>query len=696
MLTTNRLKFVTVDTSYSVPQPSAIIGATTIRAPKGSTKPTFVNKNDTTSVLQLFGTPSSTYPDVQNVLDYIQNYGMWISAPPGAGLGTGTTDKSYFGGAYLTTLGSLEPFYLVTEDENGEPVFLNGKRTLVTAGNVASAFTVAGSAPNFATNTLTVDALDPSYFTAAKVSNITISYPRDPATFSGSANIVCTISGSNITTTSPDDVTNTPIVIGTLENSATPGKIKMVLIGSATSYTTGSVNSKDILFTDATQNTYLEGIEAQISVKYTQDITTQTLCYFYQNSPRVMTSNTSGILKLTKLDPVAETALMSYSEVSYGTRVYSKTFTVSTNINKADGFNTNLFIENIIGPGLNNFFVGKACDGRSFTESVIVSVEKSLQMNGQRWASNASFVEATHLDSLLTAGWDASVDNEYLNTNIYFDNSGLDSVSTKFANMRASYNKTATYIMPIKVPLAPASAESAVTTVVSAIKAERSGKPMTTGVAYYCNELFFKEGYNGTSFWITPMGAIAAMESKIMEYKLGGVAPFFTNEGNPSLGGQISFSASRQKYNFNATHLDDLDAAGINPVIRDINYGVMLMSQRTGQDPLVLSDWSSLGHTMAFDLVYREISQNVMFPQLGKPIDDVHMTMRREQTEIILARRTSGPTRIWDSALVQVEEVNTPETKAQKNFILKVRVKVYPFSEYVTLEFDTIGQTETV
>ena len=96
MISTNRLQYTYVDTSYVTPQESAVVGFTVVKAPKGLIKAQLINATDTKSVLELFGTPNSTYPDIQNVLDYVSNYSCWVSAPGGAS----ATIGSSFGGAY--------------------------------------------------------------------------------------------------------------------------------------------------------------------------------------------------------------------------------------------------------------------------------------------------------------------------------------------------------------------------------------------------------------------------------------------------------------------------------------------------------------------------------------------------------------------------------------------------------------------
>ena len=85
-----------------------------------------------------------------------------------------------------------------------------------------------------------------------------------------------------------------------------------------------------------------------------------------------------------------------------------------------------------------------------------------------------------------------------------------------------------------------------------------------------------------------------------------------------------------------------------------------------------------------------------MLPQIGKLINNHYMVMRRQQTENILGKRTSGVNAIWDSAAAYVETVNNDQTKAENKFVINVRVKVNPFSEDVWLVFENVDQTSSV
>ena len=85
-MNTNRLIFQNIDQSFSVGINTALQGATVIKASKGTNYPQLINQGDTATFLNLFGAPSSTYPGVQEALDYLNYYSLWVSAPGGSAL----------------------------------------------------------------------------------------------------------------------------------------------------------------------------------------------------------------------------------------------------------------------------------------------------------------------------------------------------------------------------------------------------------------------------------------------------------------------------------------------------------------------------------------------------------------------------------------------------------------------------------
>jgi hypothetical protein len=68
------------------------------------------------------------------------------------------------------------------------------------------------------------------------------------------------------------------------------------------------------------------------------------------------------------------------------------------------------------------------------------------------------------------------------------------------------------------------------------------------------------------------------------------------------------------------------------------------------------------------------------------------MGLRQTQVEGILAKRTGGASPIWSYGVCDIVGQNTPMTKAQRNFVIKVDVRVTVFSETVTLILENLAQ----
>ena len=213
----------------------------------------------------------------------------------------------------------------------------------------------------------------------------------------------------------------------------------------------------------------------------------------------------------------------------------------------------------------------------------------------------------------------------------------------------------------------------------------------STGTAQYAGEFLCYDPVAKKKYYRMPIGDVACNLARIMDLKLGGWAPAWTNvTGN--LGGQLKGSCLRARYTFEDEATKTLDTKGINPISFTSDEGMMILSQKTTQDPNNLTDWSFLGHQMSFDIAKREIRDNVMRPQIMKPINKYWMGVRHGQVDAILAKRTGGDQPIWDGAKVDILGAQTKITRLERNFMIKVTVKVTPFSEGVVLTFENVGQ----
>lgn len=283
-------------------------------------------------------------------------------------------------------------------------------------------------------------------------------------------------------------------------------------------------------------------------------------------------------------------------------------------------------------------------------------------------------------EKILREGWQEAASNKFDPVRVFMEPTGIESLKEDLYALRQQSHQLSTFISAKKI------SSSEKNDVASIVVVGRS-----TGTAQYVNEFLRRDSYTGKKYWTSLIGAVGTKLCAIIQNKMGGWAPMFTDAGG--LGGQLAINVEKAKYEFDAEEQRILDEKGLNPIILDSSYGLMIISQKTTQDPDNLSDWSYLGHSMAFDLFKREIRDNVMIPQLGKPNDPYYQNMRQQQADAILGRRTGGGAPIWADGRIDVANVNTDEIKAQRKFKIKATVKVNVFSEFVELEFVNVGQT---
>lgn len=202
--------------------------------------------------------------------------------------------------------------------------------------------------------------------------------------------------------------------------------------------------------------------------------------------------------------------------------------------------------------------------------------------------------------------------------------------------------------------------------------------------ALYAGEFEVYDEVTKTKYWRQPIGSVALMIARILDKRLGGAAPAWTNEGD--IGGQLTdVKAIRSRYQLDEEAEKIFDKKGINPIVLAAEEGVMIVSQKTTRDPNMLSDWSWLGHALSFLRVRREIRDQVMRKQVMKPINSYYMQKRQEQVDNILAKRLQGDNPVWTSATCDIAGVNNEYTKANRDFVIEVAITCNPYSETVTL-----------
>ena len=319
----------------------------------------------------------------------------------------------------------------------------------------------------------------------------------------------------------------------------------------------------------------------------------------------------------------------------------------------------------------------------------LVPTTFDLKLKGQRYVTHA--VEQNIKDGttggswrdefqmVVKQGWTEAFDSQYDDVYIFMDPTGEEFVHTQHASLVMTH-KLAIAISPKNITKAEFTNPSKITV---------TGRSKQT--AQFAGEFQYYDAYTGKSFWMKPIGDVGLMCARIYEFKMGGWPPAWYNYND--MGGQLPRAVLKARWNFSDTATKIMDEKGINPIVYNSDDGLMVTSSKTTQDPNNLTDWSYLEHVMAFLLCKRDIRDNVMRQQIKKPIDEYWMGVRQTQVEAILAKRTTGSNKIWTKAVCDIAGVNNDITKAARKFIIYVKVKVTPFSEYVELQFENVNQT---
>lgn len=319
----------------------------------------------------------------------------------------------------------------------------------------------------------------------------------------------------------------------------------------------------------------------------------------------------------------------------------------------------------------------------------LVPTTFDLKLKGQRYVTYA--VEQNIKDGttggswrdefqmVVKQGWTEAFDSQYDDVFIFMDPTGEEFVHTQHASLVMTH-KLAIAISPKNITKAEFTNPSKITV---------TGRSKQT--AQFAGEFQYYDAYTGKSFWMKPIGDVGLMCARIYDFKMGGWPPAWYNYND--MGGQLPRAVLKARWNFSDTATKIMDEKGINPIVYNSDDGLMVTSSKTTQDPNNLTDWSYLEHVMAFLLCKRDIRDNVMRQQIKKPIDEYWMGVRQTQVEAILAKRTTGSNKIWTKAICDIAGVNTDITKAARKFIIYVKVKVTPFSEFVELQFENVGQT---
>ena len=291
---------------------------------------------------------------------------------------------------------------------------------------------------------------------------------------------------------------------------------------------------------------------------------------------------------------------------------------------------------------------------------------------------------------VMNLGWQQATEDLYSDVSIFFDSErhlykdeSLSNINEDFLSL-ADTHPLSGYIYNYTIPK----------------KFVDDAPVRSEGARYWniCNEAKISLSSSmGDNIWSPMAGIRAAMQCLIIRDGLGGVAPEYLNSNE--MGGQLGIDNSVVlHYNYSSQDQKKLGKKNYNPVIKDNTYGIMVVDQKTSKAGAT-TDWSYIGHVCSFLLLESQIKTQVMIPQLGKANNPYYRELRAEQVNQLLKSRLTGSNSIWEWAEVDTSTntgCNDEYAQKEKKFIINVKVKPYPYSEIVELNFTNYSDSTAI
>ncbi len=328
-----------------------------------------------------------------------------------------------------------------------------------------------------------------------------------------------------------------------------------------------------------------------------------------------------------------------------------------------DGFGTNIYIENVFDDDLQALFTPVV------NEEVFSTFVDDTALVALVGGNRGAVIEGADLAS----AYEALKDQNKYPVKIIFDGTAESAVATKFESLRNS-DLTRTRFMLCTANLS--------TTALLANPDTAANGTVSRGIYYYClNWGIHKDLFLGKNFLCSNMGLIAGKMADVLILGPGGNPAWIDENGK---GGQLGGSITKFSYGATESELQLLDKARLNPVVADASYGNIIKSWRTRQTRL--SDYSYIPQSSLADWIVQRIETEVLPFQLGKEIDDFHMSVVRGKSEQILA---SVDPWLEDYYVLCDRSNNTAETRSQQRFILTIGVIFVGYTN--TIEFTFIN-----
>lgn len=329
-----------------------------------------------------------------------------------------------------------------------------------------------------------------------------------------------------------------------------------------------------------------------------------------------------------------------------------------------------------------------------FSQSDLVLCLKNPNMEAATpiFVDDTAFVELTGSDrsGTLTGVEIAAAWTQFQNVNKYpfqiaMDNTSFDVIPTTFETLRQNYQTFSDYLYPVAMGVSGS----------DAITARLATGPDESGLKMYINHFATVDTYNGGYFWTSWIGRVG-YKYAVMDDVFNGLAPMWIDDSQGH-GGQLGsgVASAGSEWDFSEDQLQLLDAASINPIVIDPNFGVMIKSQKTMKSPASTSDYNYVDRVRLFDYIKKTIIEQVLVYYIGKKNNATIRNEARGRGEQILAPILGRG--LLDQFIVKCdEENNNANVLAESKLVYEIGVRVVPSAEMIMFNFVNAGQTITV
>lgn len=724
---TSRIVINTIDNSTSnVEQSTNVVGFTVVKAPKGPITPKKILAGGASKLKDIFGVSTEEYPELFEVETFNKEFDVYVSAPyssakvPVAYL----TDRGiYVGKDKISYNEDLEKLIFEGDSKNAVKKILTEdpkiyKNCDITYDSISVKQTVSESSSKEA-----------SLEDSPKEEGLLIRTGIEGSTFSGSEEFTISVKGMLSQLNSNFKLTSEKVSIinedGTEINEPS---VKVVVIKKDNKGNFNLVSKPSevadeiyIFISDKENSTNL------ISKTYSMESNLKALTAFVESTLKKDDIHAIILPKYPSERKLSIT-LTPYNTLSYDYRVLAQRNIIKMSVYEEGAFHnasSPIYIEGTLSKGSTSSVMPFTDSNDSYYNQELVSIlpvkpfttdaiainptykqiiledgtrefevkknnteDTSIKVTSTEDTSIDTEDTSTDLVDLHNKGWETVLEGDYDDVDIFFDSQihtdKNELTKSKFFELGVSGPQNSRFSGHIfNFTPYPVNA---------------SLEALSFGRNYWniCN-LAVIDLNNGYRILSPMTGARALMQCRIIDRAMGGVAPMWEN--SKSMGGQLNMiSPYRVKYKYTKEELDLLDSHNYNPVIYDRQYGLMCVGQKTCKDSEI-TDWSYIGHACAFMVFIKQVRKNVMLPQIGKKNNPYYRTLRQEQVQQYLRDRISGADRIWAEGVVDTstaDGVNDINAQRARKFVIKVRVKVDTFSEYVELNFYNEDQATTI